>query len=223
MDFFIAKNGQSRFDDGIKDQEFALAVPVGGSVKYLSSKGYGNNAQILDKDGKELYVIGHGDKTKPLPKNFTFTGEGAAVANASTDPAKKPSSVPTSEQKIPEPEEVKKEVEKKGAKNTYQDMMQSFGQQGGGGFIGVMLFLLVIAAAGKNIESENVKPAISDSDKRNGVLQQIDIERNQKIQPSALQSQLQKIPVYDVPFNSPPSSTPKVAVAGNKMTPSNSL
>ncbi len=186
LDFYIVPQGKDRFDASVsKPTEMALAVPEGGAVRYFTGGGYGNNAQVLGKDGKELFTIGHGGTNNPLPKNFDVTPQFLASKNITPvgdpkAPAPTPSSAIAGKQNLPTEEEAKNSIEKKGAKNTYQDMMSNmFGggnEQGGGGFLGFMLFALVAMASGQNLEG--IQKHDTD-EKRNAELERIDEQRRQ--------------------------------------------
>jgi hypothetical protein len=220
MDFYIAQgidkkdpNYKSRHDTPtIKNQDFALAMPIGGSANFLTAGNYGNFVQVKDADGKSLYNMGHGDKTKTLPKNFTFTGAGAEAENKK--PPEQQAKIPVTENKVTH-EQAQQNIEKKGAKKTYEDLMQSFGQNlgdgGGGGFVGILLFMVVMAAAGQELSEERASEVPVDkrgetldkADEQRKLLQQSPPQTNAQTIPNVASNQ--KLPVTNIPNNENPA------------------
>jgi hypothetical protein len=218
MDFYIVNdNEENRFAEAARTdaREMQLVVPPGGRVEYGQADGYGNFVRVLDADGNEVFKMGHGDNSRPVPENFTVTPEMFATQNttiAATPPNQNSwLGTPAAQQPptgLPTEEQVTQNVQEQGAENTYNMFSGLFGdsaQQGGGGGIFMMLFMMIMMAMGKDVDEERAQTEEGRIEQLREADIQLNMERGVDVQSP---SPTQPLPsAGDVPVSSAAAET----------------
>ena len=222
MDYYIVheseKNRFSARGEDAGNRPFVLPVAEGWTIDYGTASNYGNFAIVRNEHGEEMYRIGHGDNTLPIPQDVTITAEDIGASpqrgDGATTTLNEDGSVTVAadewlaaQENMPNQEEIDREVEEKGAENAFQSLMGPFlggedGQGMGGGGIGsfmiAMVFLAVASSAMKDMDEEEREqvgdlPSISeathmDHEQLNDRLRTIDQIEQNRVQPSLEQS-----------------------------------
>jgi hypothetical protein len=72
FNYYVPLNGTSRWSSSVRDVEMILPSIPGGRADYASGGRYGHHVRVYDANGNFIYTTGHGNDTKPLPRNITF-------------------------------------------------------------------------------------------------------------------------------------------------------